>query len=97
MKRTTLIATLFASVFASTAAFADGGIGHNGSYNDQSWIGASTKTRAQVHAELVAARNDGTLASINKQTYPNLGLEGQTQAARVAELQGDQGVALARQ
>jgi hypothetical protein len=83
MKRT-LAAALFVSLFASTAAFADGGIGHSGSYQDQSWIGTSTKTRAQVRAELVAARRDGTLASLNKQSYPDLGLEGQTQAARVA-------------
>ncbi len=83
MKRT-LTAALFVSLFASTAAFADGGIGHNGTYQDQSWIGTSSKTREEVRAELVAARQDGTLASINKQSYPNLSLEGQTQAARVA-------------
>jgi hypothetical protein len=87
MKRT-LAAALFVSLFASTAAFADGGIGHNGSYQDQSWIGTSTKTRDQVRAELVAARRDGTLPALNKQSYQNLSLEGQTQAARVALNEG---------
>ena len=82
MKRT-LAATLFVSLFASTAAFA-GGIGHNGSYQDQSWIGTSTKTRAEVRAELVAAQRDGTLPALNKQSYPSLSLAGQTQAERVA-------------
>jgi len=96
MKRT-LAAALFVSLFASTAAFADGGIGHNGSYQDQSWIGTSTKTRAQVRAELVAARRDGTLPSMNKQSYPELSLAGQTQAARVAAAEGaDTRVSLAR-
>ncbi|RKP45287.1 DUF4148 domain-containing protein [Trinickia fusca] len=90
MKRSTLLATLFVSFFASTAAFADGGsgIGHNGSYNDQSWIGASTKTREQVRAEVIEASRNGTLPSMNKQSYPDLGLEGQTQAARVAMQEG---------
>ncbi len=83
MKRT-LAAALFVSLFASTAAFADGGIGHNGSYQDQSWVGKSTKTREEVRAELVAAQRDGTLPSLNKQSYPNLSLTGQTQAARLA-------------
>ena len=83
MKRT-LAAALFVSLFASTAAFADGGIGHNGTYQDQSWIGTSTKTREQVRAELVAEQRDGTLPSMNKQSYPDLSLAGQTQAARVA-------------
>ena len=83
MKRT-LAAALFVSFFASTAAFADGGIGHNGSYQDPSWTGTSAKTREEVRAELVAARRDGTLPSMNKQSYPSLSLEGRTQAARVA-------------
>ena len=97
MKRT-LTAALLVSLFASTAAFADGGIGHNGTYQDQSWIGTSAKTREQVRAELVAARRDGTLASLNKQSYPDLGLEGQTQAARVARQDdiGNGRVSLAR-
>ena len=59
MKRTILAAVLL-STLASTAAFADGGIGLAGSYQDQSWIGASTKTRAQVRAEIAAARRDGS-------------------------------------
>ena len=96
MKRT-LAAALFVSLFASTAAFADGGIGHNGSYQDQSWAGKSTKTREEVRAELVAAQRDGTLPAMNKQSYPEVSLAGQTQAARVAMSdRGNTPVALAR-
>lgn len=97
MKRT-LAASLLLSLFASTAAFADGGIGRNGSYQDQSWIGTSVKTREQVRAELVAAQRDGTLPALNKQSYPNLSLAGQTQAARIAlsERAGDARIDLAR-
>lgn len=96
MKRT-LAAALFISFFASTAAFADGGIGHNGSYQDQLWVGTSTKTRAEVRAEVAAARRDGTLPSLNKQSYPSLSLEGQTQAERVARNEGGNArVSLAR-
>jgi hypothetical protein len=95
MKRT-LAAALFVSLFASTAAFAEGGIGHNGSYQDSSWAGKSTKTREQVRAELVAAQRDGTLPAMNKQSYPELSLAGKTQAARVAMNDGDARVKLAR-
>lgn len=95
MKRI-ITTALFASLLASTAAFADGGIGHNGTYNDQSWIGASAKTRAEVVAERDAAWRDGTLASLNKTTYPNLSLQGETQAERLALQQGNNGVAVAR-
>jgi Domain of unknown function (DUF4148) len=96
MKRIVTTA-LFASLLASTAAFADGGIGHNGSYNDQSWMGTGTKTRAEVRAELDAAWRDGTLSSLNKTTYPNLSLEGKTQAERLALQEHNSGnVAVAR-
>ncbi|MEX3959248.1 DUF4148 domain-containing protein [Trinickia sp. EG282A] len=95
MKRIVTTA-LFASLLASTAAFADGGIGHNGTYNDQSWIGAGAKTRAEVVAERDAAWREGTLASLNKTTYPNLSLQGQTQAERLALQEGNNGVAVAR-
>ena len=96
MKRTTLIAALLTSLVASTAAFA-GGIGHNGTYNDQSSVGTSTKTRAEVRAEVAAAQRDGTLPSMNKQSYPSISLEGQTQAARIAAREGNTGVSIARQ
>ncbi len=82
MKRT-LTAAVLVSLFASTAAFA-GGIGHNGTYQDPVPASTSTKTRAEVRAELVAAQRDGTLPALNKQSYPSLGLVGQTQAERVA-------------
>jgi opacity protein-like surface antigen len=96
MKRIVTTA-LFASLLASTAAFADGGIGHNGSYNDQSWMGTGTKTRAEVRAELNAAWRDGTLYSLNKTTYPNMSLTGQTQGERLALQEHNSGnVAIAR-
>lgn len=95
MKRTLTAAVLISLAAASTAAFADGSIGRSGSYNDQAWIGTSAKTRAEVRAELVAAQRDGTLPSMNKQSYPNIGLEGQTQAARIAAREGNAGVSLA--
>lgn len=82
MKRT-LTAALFVSLFASTAAFA-GGIGHNGTYQDPVPASTSTKTRAEVRAEIAAAQRAGTLPSQNKQNYPDLSLAGQTQAERVA-------------
>ena len=82
MKRT-LTATLLVSLFASTAAFA-GGIGHNGTYQEPISASTSTKTRAEVRAEIVAAERAGTLPNQNKQSYPELSLAGQTQAERVA-------------
>lgn len=82
MKRT-LTAALFVSLFASTAAFA-GGIGHNGTYQEPI-ASTSTKTRAEVRAEIAAARRDGTLPSLNKQSYPDLSLAGQVQAERFAQ------------
>ncbi|RDU98683.1 DUF4148 domain-containing protein [Trinickia dinghuensis] len=96
MKRT-LIAALFVSLFASTAAFAGGSIGHNGSYQDAPVASTSTKTRAEVRAEIVAARQDGTLPSMNKQSYPDLSLAGQAQAERYAMNEhGNSGVQVAR-
>lgn len=94
MKRT-LTAALLVSFFASTAAFA-GGIGHNGTYQDPVPASTSTKTRAEVRAEIVAARQDGTLPSMNKQSYPDLSLAGQVQAERFAQSEGNAHVQLAR-
>jgi len=88
-----LFAALAISLAVSAPAFAGGGggIGHAGTYGQAS-VGPSKVTRADVKAELVAAYRDGTLPSLNKTTYPNLSLEGQTQAARLAaQGQGDDG------
>lgn len=96
MKRQ-LIAGLALSLLASTAAFAQGGgIGHAGSYNDYSWVGTSTKTRAEVKSEVVQAEREGSLPSMNKQSYPNLSLQGQTQAERVALQENGDSLRLAR-
>lgn len=83
MKRT-LTAAVLVSLFASTAAFAGGSIGHNGTYQDPVPASTSTKTRAEVRAEIVAAQRAGTLPNQNKQSYPDLSLAGQTHAERVA-------------
>jgi hypothetical protein len=58
-------------VLAPVSALADGGIGRAGSYNNHSWMGQSTKTRAEVRAELNAAYSNGTLPEINHNSYPN--------------------------
>lgn len=49
------------------------------------------KTRAEVQAELVAAYRDGSLPALNRTSYPNKGLIGQTQAARIALQEGTSG------
>jgi len=91
MKRN-LLAGLALSLLASAPAFAQSnGIGHAGSYQTQPAATASGKTRAEVQAELVAAYRDGSLPSLNRTTYPNKGLIGQTQAARIALQEGTNG------
>jgi hypothetical protein len=44
----------------------------------------------------VQAERDGTLPSMNKQSYPNLSLQGQTQATRVALQENGDSLRLAR-
>jgi hypothetical protein len=95
MKRQ-LIAGLAISLLASAPVFAQsssGGIGRAGTYQSQPAPTTTTtgKTRAEVQAELVAAYRDGSLPSLNRTTYPNKGLIGQTQAARIALQEGTSG------
>lgn len=92
MKRN-LLAGLALSLLASAPVFAQssGGIGRAGTYQTQPTASTSTKTRAEVQAELVAAYRDGSLPSLNRTTYPNKGLIGQTQAARIALQEGTNG------
>jgi hypothetical protein len=93
MKRN-LLAGLALSLLVSAPVFAQssgGGIGHAGSYQTQTAPTTSGKTRAEVQAELVAAYRDGSLPSLNRTTYPNKGLIGQTQAARIALQEGTNG------
>jgi hypothetical protein len=89
MKRN-LLAGLAFSLLASTPVFAQGGggIGHAGTYDTQPSANTS-KTRAEVKAELVASYRDGSLPELNRTTYPNKGLIGQTQAARIARQEGN--------
>jgi len=93
MKRN-LLAGLALSLLASAPVFAQssgGSIGHAGAYQTQPTATTSTKTRAEVQAELVAAYRDGSLPALNRTTYPNKGLVGQTQAARIALQEGTNG------
>jgi hypothetical protein len=93
MKRN-LFAGLILSLLASAPAFAQGsgGIGHAGTYETLPAASVSAgKTRAEVQAELVAAYRDGSLPALNRTSYPNKGLIGQTQAARIALQEGNSG------
>ncbi|SIT47721.1 conserved exported hypothetical protein [Paraburkholderia ribeironis] len=92
MKRN-LIAGLALSLLASAPVFAQGGggIGRAGTYQTQPAPTTTAKTRAEVNAELVAAYRDGSLPALNRTTYPNKGLIGQTQAARIALQEGANG------
>lgn len=92
MKRI-LLAGLTVSLLASAPVFAQGGggIGRAGTYEAPPAPTNSVKTRAEVKAEIVAAYRDGSLPSLNRTSYPNKGLIGQTQAARIALQEGTNG------
>jgi hypothetical protein len=95
MKRN-LLAGLALSLLASAPVFAQsngggGGIGHAGTYETQPAATTGGKTRAEVKAELVAAYRDGSLPALNRTSYPDKGLIGQTQAARIALQEGTSG------
>ncbi|PRY09386.1 uncharacterized protein DUF4148 [Paraburkholderia sp. BL6669N2] len=92
MKRN-LLAGLALSLIVSAPAFAQGGggIGRAGTYETQPTPSTTAKSREEVKAELVAAYRDGSLPSLNRTTYPNKGLIGQTQAARIALQEGTSG------
>lgn len=68
MNRRHLLSALALAVTVSAPAFADTGIGHAGDYGNTSWYGHSTRTRAEVRAELEQARNEGTVAYLRKAT-----------------------------
>jgi Domain of unknown function (DUF4148) len=92
MKRN-LLAGLAVSLLISAPAFAQGGggIGRAGTYEAAPTPNTTVKTRAEVKAEIVEAYRDGSLPSLNRTTYPNKGLIGQTQAARIALQEGTSG------
>lgn len=95
MKRN-LLAGLALSLLVSAPVFAQsssGGIGRAGTYETlpTPTPTASAKTREEVKAELVAAYRDGSLPALNRTTYPNKGLIGQTQAERIALQEGTSG------
>ncbi|MGF6571419.1 hypothetical protein ABH945_003540 [Paraburkholderia sp. GAS333] len=90
MKRN-LLAGLALSLIISAPAFAQGGggIGRAGTYETAPTPSTTVKTRAEVKAEIVEAYRDGSLPSLNRTSYPNKGLIGQTQAARIALQEGN--------
>ena len=94
MKRN-LLAGLVLSLMVSAPVFAQGsgggGIGRAGTYQTQPAPTNGAKTRAEVKAELVAAYRDGSLPALNRTSYPNKGLIGQTQAERIALQEGTGG------
>jgi hypothetical protein len=92
MKRN-LLAGLTLSLLVSASAFAQGGggIGRAGTYETAPTPNTTVKTRAEVSAEIVEAYRDGSLPSLNRTSYPNKGLIGQTQAARIALQEGNSG------
>jgi hypothetical protein len=74
----TAIATLSLSAVSavvSSTAFADGGIGHAGTYQT-AITSQSTMTRAQVRTELSASYSNGTLPALNRKTYPDRSMAG---------------------
>jgi hypothetical protein len=71
MKRSSLFAAVALALTVSAPAFAEGGIGLTGAYGDNAWHGKSTRSRAEVRAELEQAQQDGSLDALRKTTsYP---------------------------
>jgi len=91
----TVIATLSLSAISavvSTTAFADGGIGHAGTYQTAT-TSESTMTRAQVRAEQAAAYANGTLPALNRNTYPDRSMAGIAVAAQHEQRAREEAVA----
>ncbi|MEQ5842294.1 DUF4148 domain-containing protein [Paraburkholderia acidicola] len=93
-----LIAGLLLSLAASTAAFADGGIGRAGTYNDYTWANSSNNQAPKTRAELVQAYRDGSLPALSRNAYPDKSLVASTQAERIAaqERNADNATRIAR-
>jgi hypothetical protein len=76
------------SAVVTTTAFAESGqgIGRAGSYpmqaQEQTSVSETPKTRAQVRAELVAAYSNGSLPSLNRNSYPSRSMLGDAIAAQ---------------
>jgi hypothetical protein len=64
------------SAVISTTAFADGGIGRAGTYQADTNTVQTTKTRAEVKAEIATAYSNGTLPALNRNSYPEKSLTG---------------------
>ena len=78
MNRRHLLSAVAVALAVSAPAFADTTTPHAGDYGNTSWYsqhGNDPRTRAEVSAEVVQARRDGTLAWLRKaNSYPQ-GLE----------------------
>ncbi|KVE03989.1 MULTISPECIES: DUF4148 domain-containing protein [Burkholderia] len=77
MNRRHLLSALALTLAVSAPAFADSGTPHAGDYGNTSWYSQHNgpRTRAEVSAEVVQARKDGTLAYLRKATSYPQGLE----------------------
>jgi hypothetical protein len=75
MKRALIGGLLFAVLASSASAFAQSS-------------NAAPRTRAEVKAELIAARNSGELEAIHSESYPQLLPYQTTHAARVTSSDG---------
>lgn len=78
MNRRHLLSAVALALAVSAPAFADTNTPHAGDYGNTSWYSQHNngpRTRAEVSAEVVQARRDGTLAWLRKaNSYPQ-GLE----------------------
>jgi hypothetical protein len=72
------------SALATSSAFAQGSqsIGGGGSYNSPETATQSLKTRVEVRAEIVTAYDNGSLANLNRNSYPDRSLTGDAIAAQ---------------
>ena len=73
-----LLSAVALALAVSAPAFADTNPPHAGDYGNTSWYSQHNngpRTRAEVSAEVVQARNDGTLAYLRKATSYPQGLE----------------------
>ncbi|MBN3506269.1 DUF4148 domain-containing protein [Burkholderia cenocepacia] len=77
MNRRHLLSALALALAVSAPAFADSSTPHAGDYGNTSWYSQHNgpRTRAEVSAEVVQARKDGTLAYLRKATSYPQGLE----------------------
>lgn len=72
MNRRGLLSALALVLTVSAPAFADTATRHAGDYGNTSWYGQSTRTRAELRAELEAARRSSTVDAMPHAYRPTL-------------------------